>query len=994
MKRLICATVSFIVAFSLSLGAAPWAFANSSYGYGGFGLSEALNENEALPAAEEKPAAIDEPSELAELPSNETEGTGEEASELIAQEGPEEGLFIRNFDNTPAPETLRSLIDPLTGREYEEGTVLVFFQGHPGMRTIETLLSTANSVNNQPLRLEDKEDGTTFIIAAVVPGSTVSAAVAELNGRSGVEFAQPNYIYRVLENAPVQVAAAQEIPVPEAAQGATAAEEAQGATAAEVAQGAPAPEAAQGLPVSKAEIQEIPVPETFPGKSASDEAATPEGTSVALMTNDPDIIIQGYLNRIGINKAWSLAHTDEQVTVAVLDTGITPAHSDLAANLKGTYNVRTGGAVTSDIDPNGHGTHVSGIVAARTGNGRGVASAGWNPGLFNIALFYRNANNEVVSNSAYISAGINYLLSKPLGYTQTVAKTHNIRVINMSLGGYGFVTDDSAMTAAINNATNAGILVVCAAGNQDSRLPQTASLPYPCIPSDYPNCLSVIALSSTDVRASWSNYGCDKNISAPGLDIYSTTHDGWYDYKSGTSMASPVVASVAALLFSVKPSATPLEIKSLIQNTATDLMTPGFDDFTGYGKIDAYAALKALRDIKLSVSGNLCVISSNLNQVKDVSKWNFSVVPGTGNASVDSAGRITSLAKGTVTIKATLKTDPSIMASVAYTTTSPVYLQYQAHSQTVGWMLPVKDGEMAGTMGRFLRLEALQLSLMNSSGYAGSIIYEAHVANIGWQGQKVINSSGADATYVTGPTAGTFGKAYAIESMKISLTGDLARNFDIYYRMHCSSVGWLNWASNGQPSGTLGLGFQGEAIQIRLVEKGTIVQDPNGGPTYCDGSVNGQKGDVSYNAMTHVENLGNIYVNNSFGQRVLGTQGHSLRMEALSLQLNGVAGSVSYQAHVQNKGWMNPVSNSALAGTTGQSLRVEAFCMTLGGGLEKNYDIYYRSHVQNVGWTGWAKNGTPTGSAGYSYRMEALQVVIVKKNTYAPGYVGLSFYQR
>ncbi|MDR0513839.1 MAG: S8 family serine peptidase [Coriobacteriaceae bacterium] len=881
-------------------------------------------------------------------------------------------INLRSFDNSPDFESVETKVDPRNGREYEDGMVLVVLKDQPSTEAIDALLEEVPSVEEGPLLLEDRPDGTTLILAEVSDEASVVDAVAELNAQPEVAYAQPNYIYHLDEEF-----------LSPALQG-------------QASQGqAPQGQAPQGQsPASGVDGQSVP-----------EEGVSLAPSGVAGMSNDPYLASQSYLDLMGIDKVWNLAHTDGAVTVAVFDTGISASHPDLTGNLKGTYDVRTGGQVSFDVDPSGHGTHVSGIVAARTGNGLGVASAGWNPGLFHVSLFYLNGSNQPVSNSSYLSAGINYLLSRPIGSTRTVAQAYNIRVINMSLGGYGTTADDPALTAAINNATNSGILVVCAAGNQGSDT-GTATLPYPSIPSDYPQALSVIALDTNgNRRASFSNFGPEKDISAPGTSIYSTTSSNAYGLKSGTSMAAPVVSSVAALLFSLKPSATPLEIRTLLQSTATDLtgtdptgnqMAIGFDPYTGYGRIDAYAALKSLATASLSVNDDVCMVQTNLNQATSPSKWDFAITSGSAYATIDAAGVVHPTQYGQpVTIRATLKGDFPLTASVTYTPRTLTF-NYTAHCENKGWMSSVSNGGMAGTSGESLRMEALRLSLKNMTGYAGGIAYQAHVANIGWQEEKSIITSGYDPGTVQGAIMGTERRSLAIESVRFRLTGALASHYDIYYRVHAAHAGWLNWTSDGAVAGTSGLALQVEAIEIRLVEKGSWSPGAVDGPAYINGSASGLVGDISYTAMAHVQNIGNRYTYNNRGSALLGTQGQSLRMEAISLNLNnttGYSGGIRYVAHVQNIGWMPWVSEGQLSGTAGMSLRVEAFGIELTGDLRQHYDVYYRSHIQNIGWTGWAKNGTFTGSAGYSYRMEALQVVIVKKNTFAPGLTIGSFYQ-
>lgn len=138
---------------------------------------------------------------------------------------------------------------------------------------------------------------------------------------------------------------------------------------------------------------------------------------------------------------------------------------------------------------------------------------------------------------------------------------------------------------------------------------------------------------------------------------------------------------------------------------------------------------------------------------------------------------------------------------------------------------------------------------------------------------------------------------------------------------------------------------------------------------------------ISYSA--HVQNKGWMpYVE---ADQKAGTTGENLRVESFKIKLDtNVDGGVSYAAHVQNKGWMTPVTDGQSCGTTGKSLRVEALWIRLTGELEKEYDVYYRAHIQNEGWLGWASNGSYAGSLGRSLRMEAFQIKLVKKGAEAP----------
>lgn len=136
-------------------------------------------------------------------------------------------------------------------------------------------------------------------------------------------------------------------------------------------------------------------------------------------------------------------------------------------------------------------------------------------------------------------------------------------------------------------------------------------------------------------------------------------------------------------------------------------------------------------------------------------------------------------------------------------------VMYKTHVQTFGWQNWMLNGQVSGTSGKAKRLEGINIKLTNCD-YAGGIRYSTHIQTYGWsQGWKE-----------NGAMAGTSGQAKRLEAIKIELTGEMAQHYDIYYRVHAQSYGWLNWASNGAPAGTSGMGKRLEAIQIVLVKKG------------------------------------------------------------------------------------------------------------------------------------------------------------------------------
>ncbi|MGM9902890.1 MAG: N-acetylmuramoyl-L-alanine amidase [Enterococcus sp.] len=135
-------------------------------------------------------------------------------------------------------------------------------------------------------------------------------------------------------------------------------------------------------------------------------------------------------------------------------------------------------------------------------------------------------------------------------------------------------------------------------------------------------------------------------------------------------------------------------------------------------------------------------------------------------------------------------------------------VNYQTHSQSVGWQNYQMNGATAGTIGKGLRLEAMRMNITNTP-LPGTIEYSSHVQSIGWQGY--VNNNGL---------SGTTGSKLRAEAIRIRLTGQLNQFYDVYYRVHSAQLGWLDWARNGQNAGTSNLALQMEAIQVVLVKKG------------------------------------------------------------------------------------------------------------------------------------------------------------------------------
>lgn len=295
-------------------------------------------------------------------------------------------------------------------------------------------------------------------------------------------------------------------------------------------------------------------------------------------------------------------------------------------------------------------------------------------------------------------------------------------------------------------------------------------------------------------------------------------------------------------------------------------------------------------------------------------------------------------------------------------------LKIQAHVQNYGWMSWTGEGELVGTTGESLRLEALKIKLSDDLP-DGDIEYRVHVQNKGWTEWKK-----------NGEIAGTIGESLRIEAIQVRLTGDIAEEYGLVYKSHVQDFGWLDEVCTNEMSGSEGYSKRLECFEIEIKPLSEIEESTGTGfIKKCASTV------LEYSG--HVQNIGDV--KGVLNGAILGTTGKSLRIEGLTINLDtdelGVDGGLEYRAHVQNYGWMDWVSNGEFVGTKGESKRIEALKIKLTGEAAEKYDIYYRCHVQNVGWMGWAKNGAMSGTSGASYRIEAVQILIQPKGVSAPG---------
>ena len=298
------------------------------------------------------------------------------------------------------------------------------------------------------------------------------------------------------------------------------------------------------------------------------------------------------MTKISAPQAWDITTGSSTVMVAVIDTGIDYTHPDLADNMATNSGEIRGNGVDDDgngfvddyygydfingdsdpIDDHFHGSHCAGTIGAKGDNGKGVAGVNWNVRLLPVKVLDSYGSGTL----AAVAAGMNYAVKR------------GVKIMSMSLGTSGY---SSTLENAIISAKNAGVLVVAAAGNSSQNTDVSPNYPSA---SAQDNVLAVAASNSTDTLAYFSNWGpTSVDLAAPGESILSTYLGGQYAYASGTSMATPHVAGMAALLLAVNPTLTYGQIKSILIGTVDPLSSMTGKMISG-GRANLYkAVLKA-----------------------------------------------------------------------------------------------------------------------------------------------------------------------------------------------------------------------------------------------------------------------------------------------------------------------------------------------------------------------------------------------------------------
>ena len=363
---------------------------------------------------------------------------------------------------------------------------------------------------------------------------------------------------------------------------------------------------------------------------------------VALAASDPLRAQQWGLDDMEIDVLPAGAPDGSGVVVAVLDTGVRATHEDLLGQVRCELGADFAlDAATADptgrgcVDPNGHGTHVAGQISAGSSNGVGIS------GVSRASIMpVRVLATDGTGTSATVAQGVIH------------AVDNGADVINMSLSG----PYSSSYDAAVRYAEDRGVVVVAAAGNNR----QTGNAVN--YPAASPGAIAVAATDTQRRSAPFSYTGPTNFVSAPGVSVLSTESTGGYVYRSGTSMAAPHVAGIVARYLGAHPGTAPAAIRSALQNTAVDIESPGFDNNTGYGLIDAYALLIGPRQ----VPGAPSAVAGRSRNAAALVSWS----PAEANGGTVTAYTVTASPGGaTATTSATSTLLPGLTNGTAYTFT-------------------------------------------------------------------------------------------------------------------------------------------------------------------------------------------------------------------------------------------------------------------------------------------------------------------------------------
>lgn len=266
-------------------------------------------------------------------------------------------------------------------------------------------------------------------------------------------------------------------------------------------------------------------------------------------------------------EAWELAQTlglnTASIAVAVLDSGVNQ-HVQLSGRILPGFNIPDNTTITTD-ECSSHGTHVSGIIASTGNDGVGTTGMAWQAKIAPYVVVNPCSGFESSVATALIMA-------TDAGY----------RLVNMSLQ---YNSGTQTLHDAVLYAYSHDVIMVAAAGNSNT--------PFVAFPGRWDETICVAAITNANVKASFSNFAPEVDVCAGGKSVRSLTGTTGYGDKDGTSQATPAVTGTIALLLARNPTLTPTEVRQILISTADDIDAPGFDNNTGYGRLNAFAALSS-----------------------------------------------------------------------------------------------------------------------------------------------------------------------------------------------------------------------------------------------------------------------------------------------------------------------------------------------------------------------------------------------------------------
>jgi subtilisin family serine protease len=370
-----------------------------------------------------------------------------------------------------------------------------------------------------------------------------------------------------------------------------------------------------------------------------------------VLPNDPlyDDLNSWSLPKIAAPAAWAVTTGNSNIIIAILDSGVDVTHPDLASQIVPGWNIYDNNSDVTDVQ--GHGTAVAGVAAAASNNALGVTSVAWGCRVMPIRI----TDTTGMAPESVIASGL------------TWAADHGARIANVSF----YVTGSRTISSAAKYFQNRGGLVVAAAGNYG--VSETIS--------NDPYVVTVGATDQSDNLYSWSNHGNNLDLVAPG-SVYTTARFGIYGVGGGTSFASPTVAGVAALVFSINPALTGKQVENLMKLNADDLGLAGWDSLFGDGRINAARAVAAAQAI---YSGDNSSPSISITSPSD-----GATITGTINVEVSATDNVG-------VVKSELYADGILVAS---STTAPFTLKWNTRKVKTGQhVLKAKAYDAAGNAG-------------------------------------------------------------------------------------------------------------------------------------------------------------------------------------------------------------------------------------------------------------------------------------------------------